>query len=104
VDSAAFKILISHDPSHFEHQVKDYPIKIDLTLSGHTHGSQFGIETRWFKFSPVQLIYKDWAGLFEKNGRYLYVNRGFGFIGLPGRVGIRPEVAVIELRQSTIGN
>ncbi|MDR1021743.1 MAG: metallophosphoesterase [Prevotellaceae bacterium] len=98
-DTGAFKILISHDPSHWDKEVSGYPEKVHLTLSGHTHGFQFGIETPLFKWSPVQWIYPHWAGLYEKNGRYLYVNRGFGFIPFfMGRVGIMPEITVIELR------
>jgi uncharacterized protein len=92
-----FKILMSHDPSHWDAQVrKEYP-DIDLTLSGHTHGMQFGLEVPGFKWSPVQYIYKEWAGLYEEGKQKLYVNRGFGFIGYPGRVGIMPEITVIEL-------
>jgi predicted MPP superfamily phosphohydrolase len=92
-----FKILMSHDPSHWDAQVrKDYP-DIDLTLSGHTHGMQFGLEMPGFKWSPVQYLYKEWAGLYEEGPQKLYVNRGFGFIGYPGRVGIMPEITVIEL-------
>ncbi len=100
VDSGAFKILISHDPSHWDKQVSTYPEDIQLTLSGHTHGFQFGVENRFFKWSPVQWMYPHWAGLYEKNGRYLYVNRGFGFIPFfLGRVGIMPEVTVLELKK-----
>jgi hypothetical protein len=92
-----FKILMSHDPSHWDAQVrKEYP-EIDLTLSGHTHGMQFGLEIPGFKWSPVQYVYKEWAGLYEEGNQKLYVNRGFGFIGYPGRVGIMPEITVIEL-------
>lgn len=91
-----FKILMSHDPSHWEGQVWNYP-DIDLTVSGHTHGMQFGIEVPGFKWSPVQYRYKQWAGLYENENQKLYVNRGFGFIGYPGRVGILPEITVIEL-------
>jgi predicted MPP superfamily phosphohydrolase len=92
-----FKILMSHDPSHWDAQVrKEYP-DIDLTLSGHTHGMQFGLELPGFKWSPVQYIYKEWAGLYAEGKQKLYVNRGFGFIGYPGRVGIMPEITVIEL-------
>ena len=94
-----FKILLSHDPSHWTEQVKTWDSKIHLTLSGHTHGMQFGIEIPGFKWSPVQLMYKHWAGLFQKAGRYLYVNRGFGFHAFPGRVGIWPEITVIKLRK-----
>jgi predicted MPP superfamily phosphohydrolase len=99
VDSSEFKILISHDPSHWDKEVSDYSEKVQLTLSGHTHGFQFGVETSLFKWSPVQWMYPHWAGLYEKNGRYLYVNRGFGFIPFfLGRVGIFPEITVLELR------
>lgn len=94
-----FKVLLSHDPSHFDAQVKDYPSRIHLTLSGHTHGMQFGIEVFGIKWSPVSLRYQHWAGLKEEFGRYLYVNRGFGFLGFSGRVGIWPEITVIELRK-----
>jgi predicted MPP superfamily phosphohydrolase len=92
-----FKILMSHDPSHWDAQVKPDYSDIDLTLSGHTHGMQFGIEIPGFKWSPVQYMYKEWGGLYEDAKQKLYVNRGFGFIGYPGRVGIMPEITVIEL-------
>jgi predicted MPP superfamily phosphohydrolase len=92
-----FKILMSHDPSHWEAEViPKYP-DVDLMLSGHTHGMQFGVEIPGFKWSPVQYVYKQWAGLYESGRQKLYVNRGFGFIGYPGRVGILPEITVIEL-------
>jgi predicted MPP superfamily phosphohydrolase len=92
-----FKILMSHDPSHWHAQVRpDYP-DIDLTLSGHTHGMQFGVELPGFQWSPVQYVYKEWAGLYEEGPAKLYINRGFGFIGYPGRVGVLPEITVIEL-------
>ncbi len=92
-----FKILMSHDPSHWDAEVKpNYP-DINLTLSGHTHGMQFGVELPFFKFSPVQWVYKQWAGLYEDGQQKINVNRGFGFIGYPGRVGILPEITVIEL-------
>jgi predicted MPP superfamily phosphohydrolase len=92
-----FKILMSHDPSHWDAQViPSYP-DIDLMLAGHTHGMQFGVEIPGFKWSPVQYIYKEWAGLYENGKQKLYVNRGYGFIGYPGRVGILPEITVIEL-------
>ena len=94
-----FKILLSHDPSHWEYQVRHHPQRIDLTLSGHTHGMQFGIDWgNYFKWSPVQYVYKYWAGLYEHEQKYLYVNRGFGFHAYPGRVGIFPEITVLELR------
>ena len=92
-----FKILMSHDPSHWDAEVKPKYPSIDLMLSGHTHGMQFGVELPFFKFSPVQWVYKQWAGLYEEGNQKLYVNRGFGFIGYPGRVGILPEITVIEL-------
>lgn len=100
VDNADFKVLLSHDPSHWDAQVKDHETHhIHLTLSGHTHGMQMGIETPLFKWSPVQYRYKNWAGLATENNRHLYVNRGFGFLGFSGRVGIWPEITVIELRK-----
>jgi predicted MPP superfamily phosphohydrolase len=92
-----FKILMSHDPSHWDAEVRSTYPDIDLTLSGHTHGMQFGIELPGIKWSPVQYLYKEWAGLYEEGRQKLYVNRGFGFIGYPGRVGILPEITVIEL-------
>ncbi len=92
-----FKILMSHDPSHWDAQVRTGFPDIDLTLSGHTHGMQFGVDIPGFKWSPVQYMYKQWAGLYESEKQKLYVNRGFGFIGYPGRVGILPEITVIEL-------
>jgi predicted MPP superfamily phosphohydrolase len=92
-----FKILMSHDPSHWDAEVRvKYP-DIDLMLSGHTHGMQFGVENPYFKWSPVQWFYKEWAGLYETAKQKLYVNRGYGFIGYPGRVGILPEITLIEL-------
>lgn len=95
--SAPLKILMSHDPSHWDLEVrKGYP-DIDLTLSGHTHGMQFGVEVPWLRWSPVQWMYKQWAGLYEEGGQKLYVNRGFGFLGYPGRVGILPEITLLEL-------
>jgi len=92
-----FKILMSHDPSHWEAEVQKHYPDVDLVLSGHTHGMQFGVEIPGFKWSPVQYMYKQWAGLYEQGRQKLYVNRGFGFIGYPGRVGILPEITVIEL-------
>jgi predicted MPP superfamily phosphohydrolase len=96
-----FKILMSHDPSHWEYVIKNHPKHIHLTLSGHTHGMQFGIEIPgFFKWSLAQYMYKQWAGLYENAGRFIYVNRGFGFHAYPGRVGIMPEITVIELKKS----
>lgn len=95
-----FKILMSHDPSHWEYIVKGHPKNIQLTLSGHTHGMQFGIEIPgFFKWSLAQYMYKQWAGLYQEFGRYIYVNRGFGFHAYPGRVGIMPEITVFELKK-----
>jgi uncharacterized protein len=95
-----FKILMSHDPSHWEYEVKNDDMHYHLTLSGHTHGMQFGIEIPgYFKWSLAQYVYKQWAGLYEHLGRYVYVNRGFGFHAYPGRVGIMPEITVIELKK-----
>lgn len=94
-----YKILMSHDPSHWDHQVVlDYP-DVDLTLSGHTHGMQLGIEIPGFKWSPVKYLYKNWAGLYKQGTQFLYVNRGLGFLGYPGRLGIWPEITVIELQK-----
>ncbi len=92
-----FKILLSHDPSHWDAEVKTQYPDIDLMLAGHTHGMQFGVELPGFRWSPVQYMYKQWAGLYETGKQKLYVNRGFGFIGYPGRVGILPEITLIEL-------
>ena len=96
-ENIPFKILLSHDPSHWDAEVRiKYP-DIDLMLAGHTHGMQFGVELPGFKWSPVQYMYKQWAGLYEEGNQKLYINRGFGFIGYPGRVGILPEISVITL-------
>ncbi len=91
-----FKILMSHDPSHWDGEVREKYGDIDLMLSGHTHGMQFGVEIPGFKWSPVQYMYRQWAGLYEEGNQKLYVNRGFGFIGYPGRVGILPEITLLE--------
>ena len=97
-----FKILMSHDPSHWNKVVQHDDRHYQLTLSGHTHGMQFGIEIPgYFKWSLVQYVYEQWAGLYENVGRYIYVNRGFGFHAYPGRVGIMPEITVIELKKAT---
>lgn len=99
VDKDAFKILLSHDPTHWEEKVRYHPTTIHLTLSGHTHGAQFGVETAHFKWSPVKYVYLDWAGLINEKNRFLYVNRGFGFLAFSGRLGIWPEVTVITLKK-----
>lgn len=97
-----FKILLSHDPSHWELKVKQDDFNYQLTLSGHTHGLQMGIEIPGFlKWSPSKYVYKQWAGLYEEFGRYINVNRGFGYHAFPGRVGIWPEITVIELKKKT---
>ncbi|SMG11471.1 hypothetical protein SAMN05661096_00410 [Marivirga sericea] len=94
------KILLSHDPSHWDAQIrKDYQ-DIDLMLAGHTHGFQFGVEIPGFKWSPSQYVYKQWAGLYQEDNQNLYVNRGYGYLGYPGRIGIPPEITILELRQS----
>ncbi len=98
-DPDQVKILMSHDPSHWDLMVKGRE-DIILTLSGHTHGMQFGIEIGNFRWSPSQWNYKQWAGLYRENGQYLYVNRGLGYTGYPGRVGIRPEITLLELNCS----
>lgn len=100
VENISTKILLSHDPSHWDAEVRTYFQDIQLTLSGHTHGMQFGVENKWLKFSPVQWFYKQWAGIYTEESQNLYVNRGFGFIGYPGRVGIRPEITVLTLKKA----
>tara|TARA_B110000967_G_scaffold209988_1_gene269269 strand:+ start:6730 stop:7968 length:1239 start_codon:yes stop_codon:yes gene_type:complete len=97
VDENAFKILLSHDPSHWDAKVLPHATNVDLTLSGHTHGMQFGIDIPGFKWSPVKYKYPRWSGLYQKGMQHLYVNKGFGFLGFPGRVGMWPEITVIEL-------
>ena len=92
-----FKILLSHDPSHWDAEVCKHYTDIDLMLSGHTHGMQFGVEIPGFRWSPVQYVYKQWSGLYNNGEQKLYVNRGFGFLGYPGRVGMLPEITLLEL-------
>jgi len=92
-----FKLLLSHDPSHWDGEVRTKYPDINLMLAGHTHGMQFGVELPWFKWSPVQYVYQQWAGLYGTATQKLYVNRGYGFIGYPGRVGIMPEITLLEL-------
>ncbi|PRP67975.1 metallophosphoesterase [Nonlabens agnitus] len=97
-----FKVLMSHDPTHWDAQVKDNPTNFHLTLSGHTHGMQMGIEIPgWIKLSPAWFVYKKWAGIYKEYDRFLNVNRGFGFLGYSGRAGIWPEITVITLRKGT---
>lgn len=100
ISDSDFKILMSHDPSHWQAKVKQDPRHFHLTLSGHTHGMQFGIEIPGIiKWSPIKYRYKNWAGIYEEFGRYININRGFGFLGYPGRVGIWPEITVIQLKK-----
>ena len=96
---APVNILLSHDPSHWKAEVVNHPF-IDLTLSGHTHGFQFGVEIPGFRWSPVQYVYKEWADLYDAGRQHLYVNRGLGFLGYPGRVGILPEITVFEFSRA----
>jgi predicted MPP superfamily phosphohydrolase len=97
IEDVENKLLLSHDPSHWRAEVlKSYPA-IDAMFAGHTHGMQFGIDTKYYKWSPVKYTYPEWADLYEENGQYLYVNRGFGYLGYPGRVGFLPEITVFEL-------
>ena len=99
VQEGEFKILMSHDPSHWEEIVLNHPQHIDLTLSGHTHGMQFGIEIPgWIKWSPAKYRYKYWAGVYQELDQIINVNRGFGFLAYPGRVGIYPEITIIKLK------
>jgi predicted MPP superfamily phosphohydrolase len=97
----AFKLLMSHDPSHWDAQIRPHYPEVDLMLAGHTHGMQFGVEIPGFKWSPVEYVYKQWAGLYEVGKQKLYVNRGYGFLGYPGRVGIMPEITVFEFQKAT---
>lgn len=94
----SFTLLLSHDPSHWDAETLKHNNRVDLTLSGHTHGMQFGIEIPGVKWSPVKYKYPRWAGLYQEKNQFLYVNRGFGFLGLPGRIGIWPEITLIELK------
>lgn len=99
-DDFQFKVLLSHDPSHWDAQVRSSFGDVDLMLAGHTHGFQFGVEIGDFKWSPSQYIYKQWAGLYQEENQYLYVNRGFGYLGYPGRIGILPEITILELKRA----
>ncbi|WP_255481313.1 metallophosphoesterase [Pontibacter sp. Tf4] len=99
-EKVPFKVLLSHDPSHWDGEINQKYTDIDLTLSGHTHGMQFGVNIPGLKWSPVQYVYKQWAGLYQKGRQYLYVNTGLGFLGYPGRVGFLPEITVFELKKA----
>lgn len=94
-----YRLLLSHDPSHWDAQIRKEYQQIDLMLAGHTHGMQFGVEIGDFRWSPVQYRYKQWADLYQEGDQSLYVNRGYGFIGYPGRIGILPEITILELKR-----
>jgi predicted MPP superfamily phosphohydrolase len=97
-DHFPVKLLLSHDPSHWRAQVLESYPQIDAMFSGHTHGMQFGVRTKEFQWSPIEYIYKEWAGLYHEKNQQLYVNVGYGFLGYPGRVGILPEITIFELK------
>lgn len=99
VDNQEFKILMSHDPTHWDMHVLDFPKLVHLTLSGHTHGMQMGVDIPWLKWSLVRFVYPRWIDLYQEGKKYLYVNRGFGWLGMPARVGIYPEITVFELKK-----
>ncbi len=99
-DEAAVKLLLSHDPSHWDAQVRPSYPDIDMMFAGHTHGFQFGVEIGNFKWSPSQYAYTQWAGLYKGGSQYLYVNRGFGYLGYPGRIGMPPELTIVELKSA----
>jgi predicted MPP superfamily phosphohydrolase len=99
-EDAAVKLLLSHDPSHWDAQVLPLYKDIDVQFSGHTHGFQFGVEIGNFKWSPSQYAYKQWAGLYQQGQQYLYVNRGFGYLGYPGRIGMPPELTIMKLERA----
>lgn len=99
-ENSPFKVLLSHDPSHWDGEINQKYTDIDLTLSGHTHGMQFGVNIPGLKWSPVQYVYEQWAGLYKKGRQHLYVNTGLGFLGYPGRVGFLPEITVFELQRA----
>ena len=99
-EDAVVKLLLSHDPSHWDAQVRPLYKDIDVQFSGHTHGFQFGVEIGNFKWSPSQYAYKQWAGLYQEGQQYLYVNRGFGYLGYPGRIGMPPELTIMKLKRA----
>ncbi|MBX2916657.1 MAG: metallophosphoesterase [Cyclobacteriaceae bacterium] len=99
-NEAAVKLLLSHDPSHWDAQVRPTYKDIDIAFAGHTHGFQFGVELGDFKWSPSQYAYKQWAGLYTEGNQHLYVNRGFGYLGYPGRIGMPPEITIMELKRA----
>jgi hypothetical protein len=99
-EEAAVKLLLSHDPTHWDAQVRPSYKDINVTFSGHTHGAQFGVNIGDFTWTPVQHVYKQWGGLYQEDNQYLYVNRGFGYLGYPGRVGMPPEITIFELKRA----
>ena len=99
-ETAAVKLLLSHDPSHWDAQIRPSFPDIDMMFAGHTHGFQFGVEIGGVKWSPSQYVYKQWAGLYNEGDQYLYVNRGYGYLGYPGRIGMPPELTIIELKRA----
>jgi hypothetical protein len=101
IDESSPVILLSHNPTHWRGEVLDYK-NIFLTLSGHTHGMQMGIETSFFTWSPVKYMYKEWQGLYTSNDQYLYVNKGLGFIGFSARIGMYPEITLITLKKRSL--
>ncbi|MFM9839559.1 MAG: metallophosphoesterase [Cyclobacteriaceae bacterium] len=98
-DQAAVKLLLSHDPTHWDAEVRPGYKDIDVMFAGHTHGAQFGVNIGNFTWTPVQHVYKQWGGLYQEDKQYLYVNRGFGYLGYPGRVGMPPEITIFELKR-----
>ena len=99
-EEAAVKLLLSHDPTHWDAQVRATYNAIDIMFAGHTHGAQFGVSIGDFTWTPVQHIYKQWGGLYQEDNQFLYVNRGFGYLGYPGRVGMPPEITIFELKRA----
>jgi hypothetical protein len=100
-EDAHVKLLLSHDPSHWHQEVTTQFTDIHATFSGHTHGMQFGIDTKYYRWSPVKMLYKEWIDLYtHSNNQHLYVNRGFGYLGFPGRMGVFPEISVFTLKSS----
>ena len=103
IKTIPFKILLSHDPTHWTEEVID-KTDITLTLSGHTHGMQAAFQYKNLQWSPIKYKFKHWAGLYKHNQQYLYVNRGLGWLGFPARIGMRPEITLLELKHVPIAN
>ena len=99
-EEASVKLLLSHDPTHWDAQVRPTYKDIDVMFAGHTHGTQFGVNIGDFTWTPVQHVYRQWGGLYQEDSQYLYVNRGFGYLGYPGRVGMPPEITIFELKRA----